>query len=232
MNLELPESPFIVDTYDTDTCDTTIVVDSVEDNVVDKDTTIVVDSISKKLKESYGNRTTLLSKIIAMYKFIFKEEKKQIWEKTASDVNDDVASAKYNLDLDKIVKESYAEIYNAEQLNKLVKKKITMIPAFLDFCYIYYVTYFDENCPFYKLPISKLKYRVIATSLRAYGNEQLHDINILFEKIIDDEFFKELRIEYPPFCLRTELTDAEIREKLNTTVKSTCKVLLDKLLKL
>lgn len=190
------------------------------------------ENVSNKLKEMYGDRSKLLKKITEIYKFIFKPVNKEVWKKTDSDINDDVMSAKYNLDLDRIVKESYAEILNNEKATLLLNKKTKMIPVLLDFCYIYYVTHFDPDVPFYKLPMTCNKYRLLANVLHAYGSEEYNNINGIFENIIENEFFKDLRIEEPPFYLRTEFSQDEIKEKLNIIVSPVCKELLTYLLKL
>jgi hypothetical protein len=194
--------------------------------------TFYSESTTAKLKALYGDRTKLLAKILDMYKFIFKQEKKQIWEKTAADIDDDVMSAKYDLNLDNIVKESYAEILNANQITELINKKTAMIPILLDFCYVYYVGNFDEDAPFHRLPTTHLKYCLITRALHAYGTDIYANINSIFEQIINNTFFKDLRIETPPYYLRTELTQTEIKEKLAIVVKPICKDLVNYLLKL
>lgn len=180
------------------------------------------------MEELYKDRKRIINTITSMYKFIFSSEKKQIWEKSANDIQDDVMSAKYNLDLDKIVKESYADILNAESRTKLIQKKTQMIPALLDFCYVYYVKFYNGEAPFYKVPMSKLKLRFILSTLKA-NNET---INGLFEKIIEDKFLAELRQEIPPYYLRTELSIDEIKEKLENDAKPICKQLLEQLYRL
>jgi len=183
-----------------------------------------------QLKEMYKDRKKILDSIISMYKYIFTDEKKQIWEKTAKDVQDDIMSAKYNLDLDRIVKESYAEILNAEQAATLFNKKLGMIPALLDFCYVYYVTHFSEDAPFYKLTETKIKYRLIINRLHAYGNETYNKINDIFEKILDSQLLREMRVESPPFHLMTDLSIKELKEKMEMEIKPILKDLLNNLL--
>lgn len=190
------------------------------------------DDLSNQLGIMFNDRPKLLSAILRLYKFVFKDEKKQIWEKTSNDIQDDVVNAKYNLDLDKIVKESYAEIMNAQQFNRLIQKKTTIIPIFLDFCYVYYVKHFSLDAPFHKLPMTITKYRLITDSLKAYGDERYSKINNLFEQIIGSELFKEVRHEEPPFYLMTDMTIDEMKTMLIEDIKPLCKQLLEAILKL
>jgi hypothetical protein len=183
-------------------------------------------SISEQLKSLYKDRPTLMSKILSMYKFIFSPEEKQIWEKTANDISDDIANAKYNLDLDRVVKETYAAIENAEQTDALFNRKTTMIAPLLDFCYIYYVTHYDDTAPLYKLPTNKFKFDLITKVLHADDEKSKK----LFSGIINSDLFASLRKEDMPFYLCTEMSIEEQRKAFEKIVKPTMKDLINSLL--
>lgn len=184
---------------------------------------------AQKIREMYQNRPNLLKSILKIYKFIFKPMRKQLYEKTEKDITDDVMSAKFNMDLDKFVKESYAEILNNKNSDKLLFSKISLIPVFLDFCFIYYAHYFDEEAPFYKLPNTIFKFKLVSSSLNK-NNPIYTAIDKTFEEIILDETVKDMRIESPPYYLRNSLPTGELKNKITNHINPIFKKLMNLLL--
>lgn len=215
----LPESPYLDST--------TTITDTTTSTTSTPPITSITNSI-QELKTLYQDRERLLLVMIEMYRFIFRVEPKHIWEKTEKDITDDVISAKMNLELDRMVKESYAEILNVELRNKLLSKKLSLIPVFLDYCYVYYISGLNRNAPFYRLPTTILKFRIIIRSLK----NRIVVVDNVFERILSDELMKDIRVENPPYCLRTDLSKEEITGNLHSTVKAYCKELLEQLLKM
>ena len=189
-------------------------------------------STSDKIKSMYGDRSELIKGILSMYKFIFASEEKQIWQKTGSDVSDDIASAKYNLDLDTVVKETYAAIDNIEHADSLFNRKTTMIAPLIDFCYIYYTTYYNADAPLYKLPSGRFKFTLIMNVLHCANTTLDKNIQQSFISIINSQLFTELRNEKIPFYLSSSMSIEEQREAFKTVVKPCLNILLCDLLRL
>lgn len=186
------------------------------------------DIIADKLKKMYGTRKHLLTTIIKMYKFM--ESEQELLSK--SDIQDDVAEAKFDLNIDRFIKESYAEILNTENKNLFVNNKVKMLPAYLDFCYLYYVHSFDDNAPFYNLPKSVFKYRVINSTLHVPDEDLYANINNCFEDIINTPIISDMCREIPPYYMRTELSTDEIDIQLREVILPKCKKILSELIKI
>jgi hypothetical protein len=185
---------------------------------------------AQKIKQMYISSSNLLQTIIKMYKTMSKPVSKQLWEKTAKDIQDDTMSAKYDLNLDNFVKDSCTEILSMQQNSKNFKKKLEMVPVIIDFCYIYYVHYFDDTAPFHKLPATLFKYRLISNTLCAYG-PTYNTVNSIFEQIIENDIIIDM-CQSPPYHLRTDLTEMEIKEKMEIHVLPIIKNLINSILKL
>ena len=180
------------------------------------------DTVADELKKIYKDRKNLLKTITAMYKDMFGV-KKPIAPKT-----NDLPINSYSLDLNSIFSEHKQYIDDTKDYIDTIMKSTSMIPSFLDFCYIYYVTHYDSDAPFHKLPSTKTKYRLIISTLQANQNP----INLILEKIILDDLFREIRIESPPFHIRTELSNEEVVEQLESHIKPMCKELYESILRL
>jgi hypothetical protein len=189
------------------------------------------DDVVKELKQLYKDRGHLLKTIIKMYKNISTTIKKQLWEKTERDISNDLANTKISLDMDNIIKNSYKEMVNAQNDQKQLHKKMEMLPYIINFCYIYYIHSFDDTAPFHKLPVTIFKYRMIINTLHAYGNDKYENINAIFEQIILQPLICDM-CQSPPFYMRTELSDGDIKEKFSIIIIPILKDLLNSLLKL
>jgi hypothetical protein len=76
--------------------------------------------------------------------------------------------------------------------------------------------------------MTMLKFNIISDAL----NTSNDDLNKYFVQCIEDPFIRDIRIEQPPFMLRTDLSATEIQEKINTIVQPICKDILNGLFKL
>lgn len=183
-----------------------------------------------KLKKMYKSREKLLKTIIKLYKYIFKKPAKPLWEKTKDELSS--LDTGFTLNLQSIIKESYDQIHTIEGSEKIIQTKTEFLPVMLDFCYIYYIHYFDDNAPFHKLPTTVFKYNLIVNTLRANGNPLYDEINKTFKKILESNLFTQMRMETPPFYLRTHLSPGQIEDDIQEIIKPVCKKLMDNLLKL
>lgn len=169
------------------------------------------------MRELYKDLPRLLRRIVELHSGIFAPEEKQIFEKTAADVSNDVISAKANLSLDHMVKESCAQIMNYQARQSLFYKKLELIPALIDFYFVYWVKFFDIEAAVYRFPSTELKLQLIASCIKTTADQSaVYDV---FRYIINDSFCSELRQEVPPISTRTDLTYEELRDKLHSELK-------------
>lgn len=181
-----------------------------------------------KLHKMFPDRETHARTLLNLYKFIFSNFTKQIWEKTDDDVVNDVAGTTLSLDFERMMKEQIAELKASELSTRLFSKRIASIPVFIDFAYLYYIWHFDSNAPIHKLPMTQIKYDMIMSTVAPKKNELYY----MFLQCITDGFLMELRIEKPPYMMRTDLTRAQLDEKLKNTIKPFFKDMLNRLLAL
>jgi hypothetical protein len=191
--------------------------------------TFYSDNTAKRLKDMYKNPYHLIKSIIRMFKFMSKPIAVLIKEHQSEHLS------KYkNLTLDVSIsdalKQNYESIESAEYFQSLLKKKIDMVPAIFDFCYIYYIHYFDDTAPFHKLPVTISKLRMIFNSLHIYKSKYT-DINSIFEQCLENTHVLEMRQE-PPCYLTTYLSNDELLEKFNNIIIPILKDLITELLKL
>lgn len=176
---------------------------------------------SDKIKSIYQSRESLLKGILSMYKFMFSDEK-QIWQKTTDDVFNDVVNSKYDLNVD-------VKPYTDD--TALFNQKTHMVPALIDFCYIYYVTHYNKDAPLYKLP-SKLKFKLVIYVLHCKDTAIDKAIQDDFMFIIDDPLFTEMRDEELPFHISSSLSIDEQRNVFEKNIKPTINNIISNLLRL
>jgi hypothetical protein len=68
-----------------------------------------------------------------------------------------------------------------------------------------------------------LKFNLISDALQAPNDA----LNAYFAQCIENYFIRDVRIEQPPFMVRTDLSHDEIKEKINMIVKPVCKEILN-----
>ena len=173
--------------------------------------------VKDDMRELYKDLPRLLRRIIELHNGIFAPEEKQIFEKTAADVSDDIISAKADLSLDNMVKDSYAQVYNYQARKSLFYKKLELIPALFDFYFVYWVKFFDIDAAVYRFPMTELKLQLIASCIKTVDDQS--DAYEIFRYIINDKFCNDLRQEFPPISTRTDMTYEELRDKLQMELK-------------
>jgi len=190
------------------------------------------ETIAMKMRSMFGDRHKMLSSLVRMYKFMFTEDEnlKEIWEKNNSDIQNDLNNTQYIIN--DAISHARKELEMVEKTQQLFQRRIDMISPFLDLCYIYFIHHFDVNAPFYRLPTTILKHKLIANTLKS-NTLPLHvETNRIFEKIIKDSQLTEIRQEIPPYYLRMDITIDELRVQLKEKIKPIFKELLTCLLKL
>jgi hypothetical protein len=181
----------------------------------------------EKTELLFTDRKKHLNILIKLYKSIFKSAK-AIWDKTQADVTNDILHSGYSLDFSNIIETSKRDILAAQNVTKIFHKQLSFIPVFLDFAYIYYVRHFDKFAPVHKLPTFLTKYKLIMAAVKA----PIDDLYVYFEQCLSNKFITELRIEIPPYHMRTMLTEDKIREKIKIHVEPLFKEILRLLIKL
>ncbi len=187
--------------------------------------------ILQDLKRLYSDRHNVLNKILKLYKVLtldLKTANDDIWSKTEQDVLNDVYTSNYNLNLKDFVKDSYTKTLANKYNNDLVINKTKIIPVLLDFCWVYYVHYFDPNAPFYVFPRSVEKMNVLLSYLpRAKpDNERVQAIRAIYVDVINSKTFKEMRTETPPYYITAGLEIEEIEKLIRNDVMPFFKDLL------
>ena len=184
-----------------------------------------------KLKQLFPSRISHMRALINLYKYCFRKDtitKIPIMEQTKMDVINDIANTPISLDIGSVIQENEEAIKNFYNNEVNFNKKLSNIPIFINFAYLYYVWHYDPTAPFYKLPSTILKFNLISDALQT-PKDKLHEN---FVQCIHDDFIRDLRIEQPPFIMRTDLTIPEIKEKINMNVAPICKEILNGLFKL
>jgi hypothetical protein len=186
------------------------------------------DTAATKLKKMYKSRENLLCTILSMTKFISTSTAKHV-HKTLVKSKATKDMIHLNESLTSFILNQQDEITSIQDYGLIVQEKLKLLPVLIDFCYVYYVHSFDDNAPFHKLPMTVAKLRMILSALHAYGNHYAQ-VNSIFELIIENQILTDMRIETPPYYMRTDLTDKEIEEKLNLLVIPAIKDLLKELI--
>jgi hypothetical protein len=185
-------------------------------------------TVSDKILSLFPNKKHHIRVLFRMYKFIFAESKKEIWDKSESEVVQDIQGTPFSFDFSELMNDHKNSGMNNMLKNKQLSSQLGQINIFIDFAYLYYVQYYDKNAPMYQLPTSLLRYKLLMAALRL-PKDNLYNC---FEFCITNEFIKDLQIKIPPFNLRTELSEAEIRHNMATIVQPVCKEILSSLFEL
>ena len=183
------------------------------------------DFVIEKLQKMFPNKIFHMKTLLTLYSFCFpkKSAKKPVFEKTIEEVVNEIHSTTISLDLGSILKEQTDAIKDFHDENAKIGKRIAAIPMFIDFAYLYYVWCYDKEAPIHKLPMTILKFNLISDALQAPND----DLNAYFAQCIENYFIRDVRIEQPPFMVRTDLSHDEIKEKINMIVKPVCKEILN-----
>jgi len=216
------------DTFESPYFDGSIQEPSQENNQEPVQEQFYEDSTINHLKKLFPDRKTHMDTLLKLFKYCFYQPNKNILSKTADDVVEDITSTPISLDLGKVLQEQTNEIteYYAEEAK--FEKRVAAIPMFIDFAYMYYVWFYDSEAPIHKLPMTMMKFKLIEEALAAPHD----DLQAAFEHCIENSYILDMRIEKPPFMMRTELTPDQVREKLKIVVKPVCHDILTELLRL
>lgn len=186
---------------------------------------------SNELVKIYKTLPELLLNLIKKYKFLSTLPKKMIWEATAEDITDDVVSAKFDLNLDKAVKSQYASLLNIQKINSKFCEQLDMIGGFVEWCYIYYIHTIDKYTPFYKLPVSTLKFNLVVSALKSNTNSRDKAVNEAFLDILNNSIMARLRNK-PPIYLTGEYDLPTLKDTYTKKLIPLCKKLIESLLML
>ncbi len=58
------------------------------------------------------------------------------------------------------------------------------------------------------------------------------DLHAYFLQCIENHYIRDIRVEHPPYMMRTELSPSEVREKIKLLIKPVAKEILNGLFKL
>lgn len=183
------------------------------------------ESTITKLKKMFPDKLSHMKVLLTSYKFCFPSKKvnKPIVEKTEQEVLEELTNTKISLDIGDMIQEQSDAIKNYYIEEKLFSKRVAEIPVFIDFAYLYYVWCYDSEAPIHKLPNSIFKFNMLSSALGVSQDK----LNNAFAQCIENPFIRDLRIEKPPFTMRTDLSKDEIRKKINEIVKPVCKEILN-----
>lgn len=175
-------------------------------------------SILSRMKEMFPTPIEHMRGILKLYKFCFSHLKKQTWEKSEEDVIREITESK-NVNLSGLTdKQTSHEIHFGKQ--------VAALPALFDFIFVYYVWLYDNTAPICKMPNKIFKFNLIIDALPVEKNELYH--NIL--TCVTNNFISDIRMENPPYMMRTQLTTGEIKTQL-LEVKKLVKNIINSLLK-
>lgn len=178
-------------------------------------------TIPERIKAMFPTRQNHLASIYKVYKTCFNNFKTQsAWMGSGENLLEELLNTKISLNIDAQASVDMAK--NAIFQQEIVTASVGSIPIFLDFAYLYYVHRYDDKAPIYKLPAKLSKYDLFANALEC-PKDELYEC---FKQCIENEFISELRIETPPYMLRTELDINQIQKKIITEVEPLCKKIL------
>lgn len=170
------------------------------------------------ISKFFVNREVHLKHLFKLYKFIqpaAKPRKKPLYEKTEEDVLKDIMSTKgYSLNMDSLADSVSSDVAESMFNAELFHKQLDCVPLFVDFAYMYYVRFYCDDSPVLKLPAFMPKFRMIMAVLKTPSDE----LQACFEQCIENEIIADMRQEVPPYYLRTDLSEDEIREKMKLLV--------------
>jgi len=187
------------------------------------------EKIIDKLRLMFPDRITHMKILIDLYKKCFTTKAKSLpnYEKSIDDVISDVMNTKINLDLSKDIQDNVSELINQEYDKTFFSKRVQSIPVFLDFAFIYYVWNYDKHAPIHKLP-SIIKFNMIIDAISAPKDI----LYTSFKTCIENKHISEMRIEIPPYMLRTELSYKEVKKIVDEEIKPIFKTIINELLKM
>jgi hypothetical protein len=156
------------------------------------------------IHEITKDRTLLMSKILSMYKLIFTPAQKATWEKTEQEIKEDQRNST-NLS-DELAKKPVFIPYAAT-----MKMKYEEFAMFVNYIFLYFMSLYSKDAPFYKLPTTEFKLRIILSCLRI-NDEHGAFVKALLINIVQDKILLDL-CEDPPYYMRCTYAHTTVEEK-------------------
>lgn len=181
-------------------------------------------TILEKLRELFPDQSTHYKKLAQIYSFCFPKEpvNKPVFEKSDEEVISEIHNTPISLDLGEVLQEQTEDTKKYYMNNELFGRRVANIPVLIDFAYIYYIWRYDKNAPVFELPASILKFNVIASAAQVPDDK----LKKYFMTCITDPFIRDLRNERPPFMMRTDMSQDEIKDKIREVVEPLCRKIL------
>lgn len=219
----LIDSPYF--TGEEDAPETHADLESTQESTNESTNESTVDTALLKLQKMFPNKVFHMKVLLKLYDFCFPRKPviKPVFEKTQDEILEDIKKTTITLNLENMLTEQTEALKQYYTQEELLDQQVAKIPMFLDFAYLYYAWCYDKEAPIYKLPNTPMKFNIICEALNSTND----NLTSVFSQCIKNNFIKDLRIEQPPFMLRTDLTKEEIREKINSIVKPLCKEILN-----
>lgn len=186
---------------------------------------------SKALVRIYKTLPELMSTLVKKYKFLAVAPKKMVWEANSDDISRNMAGMKLDLNLDKEITSEYASLVNMKSVIDNFCEQLDSVGGFVEWCFTYYIHTISNETPFYKMPQSIMKYRMVVGVLRADKEEHYVRVNKVFMAVLNNELMKRLR-NAPPVYITGEYDIEELKTRYKKEVIPLCKELISALLKL
>ncbi len=187
------------------------------------------ETVIEKLKKIFPDKQTHMKMLLKLYTICFPDDKPvklPLFERPVSGVIEEIKDTAMSLDIEKSIQEETDAIKQFYLEEERLKKRVNSIPVLIDFAYLYYVWLYDSTAPIHKMPMTMLKFNLISDALNSPQNA----LHANFKHCIENYFIRDIRIEKPPFMMRTEMSPTEIKDNINTIVKPICKEILKDLL--
>jgi hypothetical protein len=178
--------------------------------------------IAADLIKQLGTCDTHVKKLLNMYRVISKKLPIATYEKSESEAYAEAFAT--DISTFSFINDSEKQIKNVVLREYHFKSQIIYIPVFLDAALLYFMRKATDIILFYKLPFDMLEFNLLAEVYQMPVG-----LAAEFRKFITEGFLRDVRTEEPPFLLTTQLTSAEIINKM-PEVAAGFKNILNKLL--
>jgi len=178
--------------------------------------------IAADLIKQLGTCDTHVKKLLNMYKVVSKKLPIATYEKTESEAYAEAFAT--DISTFSFINDSEKQIKNVALREYYFKLQLIYIPVFLDAALLYFMRKATDTVLFYKLPFDMLEFNLLAEVYQMPAG-----LAAEFRKFITEGFLRDVRTEEPPFLLTTQLTSAEIINKM-PEVATGFKNILNKLL--
>jgi hypothetical protein len=170
------------------------------------------------LKELFPDKKTHVKKLLKAYKKAFPEFP-SLEAETIKPMGMDKMEEYLELKRD--------EFFKPHVIDALLDQSTKTIPALVNFAFVYFIWKFDECAPIPKLPNTLMKFKLLTEVINSDSHVEL----ALFRRFYEDPFLNEIRMDNPPYLMRSTLSKQEIINNINNIAKPVCKMLLELILK-